>query len=127
MLFGRRNKSNRRPPHLRNDAEVAERDFYTIDYDMMVKGSIYKRRNGLVRQFGVTVNGSTRLVTSGDTVDRATYRALLQAGALRMREDEHAKLPGPKPSPRPGSKSPVSAVSEPPENVDHEGFPDDGS
>lgn len=93
MLFGR-NKGARRPPHLRGEADAGEREFYTIDYDMMVKGSVYKRRNGLVRQFGVTVNGSTRLVTSGDTVDRATYRALVQAGALRTRDDDRPALPG---------------------------------
>ncbi len=94
VLFGRQNKGNRRPPHLRGEAEVPEREFYTIDFDMMVKGSIYKRRNGMVRQFGVTVNGSTRLVTSGDVVDRATYRALLQAGAVKVPDDERAKFAG---------------------------------
>jgi hypothetical protein len=92
VLFGRQNKGSRRPPHLRADADAGEREFYPIDFDMMIKGSIYKRRNGLVRQFGVTVNGSTRLVTSGDVVDRATYRALLQAGAVRLPDDERAKL-----------------------------------
>ncbi len=50
---------------------------------MMLKGSVHKRRKGPVRQYGVTVNGSTRLVTSGDTVDRETYQALLAAGAIR--------------------------------------------
>ncbi len=56
---------------------------YRIDFDMMVKGSAYKRRSGEVRQFGVTVNGATVLVTSGDVVDRATYEALVEAGAIR--------------------------------------------
>ena len=56
---------------------------YRIDYDMMLKGSIYKRRKGPVRQYGVTVNGATRLVTSGDTVDEETYEALLRVGAIR--------------------------------------------
>jgi len=50
---------------------------------MMLKGSICNRRRQVVRQFGVTVNGSTRLVTSGDTVDTDTYKALLAAGAIR--------------------------------------------
>lgn len=54
-----------------------------IDFDMMLKGSIYKRRKEDIRQYGVTVNGSTRLVTSGDLVDLETYRALLAAGAVR--------------------------------------------
>ena len=56
---------------------------------MMLKGSIYRRRKEVVRQFGVTVNGSTRLVTSGDTVDLDTYEALLAAGALRPASSRH--------------------------------------
>jgi hypothetical protein len=54
-----------------------------IEFDMMLKGSVYRRRGGNVRQFGVTVHGATRLVTSGDAVDRSTYEALLAAGAIR--------------------------------------------
>lgn len=60
-----------------------EPQLYRIDFDMMLKGSVFKRRKGMVRQFGVTVNGSTKLVTSGDVVDRETYRALVAAGAIR--------------------------------------------
>ncbi len=56
---------------------------YLIDYEMMLKGSVYKRIHGTVRQMGVTVDGKTCLVTSGDKVDRQTYNALLEAGALR--------------------------------------------
>ena len=56
---------------------------YRIDFDMMVQGSTYKRRSGMVRQFGVTVEGATRLVTSGDVVDQPTYDALLAASAIR--------------------------------------------
>jgi hypothetical protein len=56
---------------------------YRIEFEMMLKGSIHKRRKGAVRQFGVTVNGATRLVTSGDVVDQDTYHALLAAGAIR--------------------------------------------
>lgn len=58
-------------------------EHFHISYDMMVKGFVYKRRSGIVRQFGVTVGGATRLVTSGDVVDRPTYDALLAAGAIR--------------------------------------------
>lgn len=61
----------------------APEETYAIDFNMMLKGSVYKRRNGNVRQFGVTVNGSTRLVTSGERVNRETYDALLEAGAIR--------------------------------------------
>jgi hypothetical protein len=68
---------------------------FHIDFDMMLKGSIYQRRKGPVRQFGVTVNGATRLVTSGDTVDLDTYNALLAAGAIRpVAPTASAKTPG---------------------------------
>ena len=49
---------------------------------MMLKGSVYQRRRGSVRQYGVTVNGSTHLVTSGDLVDEETLYALIAAGAV---------------------------------------------
>ncbi len=74
------------PFHLRpSDGATPDREqeLFRVDFDMMLKGSIYKRRREVVRQFGVTVNGSTRLVTSGDTVDLDTYRALLAAAAIR--------------------------------------------
>ncbi len=58
-------------------------DLVRIEFDMMLKGSVYRRRSGNVRQFGVTVGGATRLVTSGDWVDRATYEALLAVRAIR--------------------------------------------
>lgn len=60
-----------------------QQELFRIDFDMMLKGSICKRRREVVRQFGVTVNGSTRLVTSGDMVDLDTYKALLAAAAIR--------------------------------------------
>lgn len=50
---------------------------------MMLKGTIYKRPSGSVRQYAVTVRGSTRLVTSGDWVDSDTFDALIEAGAVR--------------------------------------------
>ena len=60
-----------------------EPEVYRIDYDMMLKGSIATRRGKPIRQYGVTVDGATRLITSGDTVDRKTYEALVAAGAIR--------------------------------------------
>lgn len=80
MLFGR--KKRNAPPVAESGAEE-QPQLFRIEFDMMLKGSIYKRRKALIRQFGVTVNGSTRLVTSGDLVDRETYKALLAAGAVR--------------------------------------------
>ena len=63
-------------------------DLFRVDFDMMVKGNLVERRHGPVRQFGVTVHGATRLVTSGEMVDRDTYRALVAAGAIREKAPE---------------------------------------
>jgi len=85
VIFRRRQRRGGAPPHVQAGATDQEglREFYHIEFDMMVKGRVIHRRSGPVRQFGVTVDGSTRLVTSGETVDRQTYKALLAAGALR--------------------------------------------
>lgn len=58
-------------------------EVFRIDYDMMLKGSIATRRGKPIRQFGVTVDGATKLITSGDIVDRKTYDALVAAGAVK--------------------------------------------
>lgn len=79
MLFRKR----QRPQQGEAGAAGADAPGYQIDFDMMLKGNVYKRPSGQVRQFGVTVRGSTRLVTSGDWVDRDTYEALIEAGAVR--------------------------------------------
>ena len=86
MLF--RRKKRRGGPRIRGGKDdVAPRDgqeLHLIEFDMMIKGSICKRPTGEVRQFAVTVNGATRVVTSGETVDRKTYEALLEDNALRI-------------------------------------------
>ena len=91
MLFRKRNK---RPPSTDLPESTDRRQFYHIDFEMMLKGSIFKRRRKTVRQFGVTVNGATRLVTSGDTVDRETYDALIAAKAIsppqRLKKNEQS-------------------------------------
>ena len=81
MLF-RKSKKTGVPPACDTGARE-QPQLFRIEFEMMLKGSTYKRRKGVIRQFGVTVNGSTRLVTSGDVVDRETYRALIAAGAIR--------------------------------------------
>ncbi len=60
-----------------------QRRVVRIDFDMMLKGSVYNRPSGKVKQYGVTVDGATRVITSGDFVDRDTYDALIKAGAIR--------------------------------------------
>ncbi len=84
MLFRKRDKGGV-SPHSRGETRdnIGQPELYRIDYDMMLKGSIVTRRGKQYRQFGVTVNGSTRLITSGDTVDRKTYEALVAVGAIR--------------------------------------------
>ena len=72
---------------LKNAAPQPIRTTVKIDFDMMLKGSIYDRPTGRVRQYGVTVDGSTRVITSGDYVNRETYDALLKAGAIRARAE----------------------------------------
>ena len=87
MIFRKRERRGGIPPRVKAEPTEASScaEFYHIAFDMMVKGAIVKRRSGPVRQFGVTVDGSTRLVTSGDTVDRDTYEALLAMGAIVAR------------------------------------------
>lgn len=55
---------------------------YRVDFEKMLKGSLVQRRGKTIRQFGITMDGSTRLITSGDLVDRETYEALVAAGVL---------------------------------------------
>lgn len=85
MLFRKRQKHGGMPSGQGFDSDMPreQQQLFRIDFEMMLKGSTHKRRKGLVRQYGVTVNGSTRLVTSGDVVDLDTYKALLAAGAIR--------------------------------------------
>lgn len=82
MLFRKRKST---PPEARSDAPAKQANplGYHIDFDMMLKGTIHKRGSTQVRQYGVTVRGSTRLVTSGEWVDRETYEALIEAGAVQ--------------------------------------------
>ena len=61
---------------------LEDAELIRIDFEMMKKGSILQRRGKPIRQCGVTVSGSTRLVTSGDSVDRKTYEALVAAGVI---------------------------------------------
>ena len=54
-----------------------------LDFEMMLRGSVIERPEGKVRQVGVTVDGSTKVVTSGDLIDLKTYKALVRAGAIQ--------------------------------------------
>ena len=87
----------KRGRHIRIDKNVAEfveldrgTERILIEYDMMLKGNDFKRSSGTVRQIAVTVNGSTRLVTSGEEVDRATYDELVKFRAIMPLFGENA-------------------------------------
>ena len=56
--------------------------FVRIEYEMMQKGSHVVRHGVETRQYLIMVNGSVRIVNSGDTVDRETYEALVAAGVI---------------------------------------------
>ncbi len=73
-----------------SDEPLPEPEYYDVTYEMMAKGSDVQRGRRKVRQFAVLVNGSVRVVTSGDTVDRETYRALVASNAIRP---EYIHLP----------------------------------
>lgn len=79
--------------------------FYRIEFDMLKKGSVLRRRGKPIKQFAVTVHTSTRVVTSGDVVDRDTYDALVAAGAV----DPIAALE-PMPEEQPSSTVPFDAA-----------------
>ena len=81
MFWKKKQKDKQTAEPVQRDAVQAQR--YRIDYDMMLKGNICQRNNEKARQIGVTVDGATRVVTSGNEVDRPTYEALLECGALR--------------------------------------------
>jgi hypothetical protein len=76
-------KRRRQEPSQALQAAGAKGESYKIDFDMMIKGHIATRKRSKVRQYCVTVGGASRLVTSGDVVDRTTYDALLAAGAIK--------------------------------------------
>lgn len=92
MLFGRHRKHGATPPHARGAearprsrrraGQDAQGGRICIAFEMMRKGHVIMRGKKQVRQIGVTVNGATRLVTSGDLVDLATYEALVFAGVI---------------------------------------------
>lgn len=68
-----------------DSTEVAT-PLHTVHLDMMQRGTYYDRPSGQVRQCSVTVDGATRLVTSGDTVPQDVFDALVEAGIVAAEE-----------------------------------------
>ncbi|MFP6583507.1 MAG: hypothetical protein VCD00_13270 [Candidatus Hydrogenedentota bacterium] len=64
----------------------------TIDFDMMLRGNLYERPSGTVRQCSVTVNGATQLVTTGDTVTSEVYDALVESGIVLGAESDSTNV-----------------------------------
>lgn len=88
MLF---RKKNRPPSSVRQalagqipdgPAATGASDYIYIDYDMMVKGSPGMTNGKSVKRISIVVNGMIQLISTGDTVDRETFNALLEMGAV---------------------------------------------
>ncbi len=76
------------------DGVMPEWEIITVDFDMMTKGAILQRRGRKIRQFAVMVNGNVRVVTSGETVDRETFMAMVAADAVRAPWAHHGLSEG---------------------------------
>jgi hypothetical protein len=103
LLFRKRHKRVAPPSAGRAPApETASQApaFYPITFDMMQKGAVIRRKGREVKQYAVSIGGIPRLVTSGDTVDRKTYEALVAAGALVPLSGEPANGAAPPAAPR---------------------------
>jgi len=74
--------------------QQSHNDQIFIHIDMLLKGNFYNRPGGRVRQCAVTVDGATRLVTSGEWVDKSTYDALIEFQAVlpQKKESESREL-----------------------------------
>lgn len=84
-VFGKRKGQKTKigkPSKTKEDVPQAER-LMRLDFEMMLRGNVIDRPEGKVRQIGVTVDGSTKVVTSGDLINRETYKALIQVGAIQ--------------------------------------------
>ncbi len=61
-----------------------EPELYVVAYENMQKGNKLVRRGKPIRQAAVVVDGTVKLITSGDKVERRTYDALIAAGILSV-------------------------------------------
>lgn len=81
MLFGKRRSL---PPTGKEGGArpAVEPELYVVPYESMQKGNKLLRKGKPIRQVAIVVEGTARLVTSGDRVDRRTFEALIGAGVL---------------------------------------------
>lgn len=84
-MFGKRKGQETKTGKMPKTKEAAPRaeKLMRLEYEMMLRGNVIDRPEGKVRQIGVTVDGSTKVVTSGDLINRETYKALIQVGAIQ--------------------------------------------
>lgn len=81
MFFGKRRSL---PPTGKEGGArpAVEPELYVVAYESMQKGNKLLRKGKPIRQVAIVVEGTARLVTSGDRVDRRTFEALIGAGVL---------------------------------------------
>ncbi len=85
MLFRKRKKlpSSYRATYQGFSAPVTgNQETFLIEFEQMLKGAIVTRGRKKVRQCAVMVGSDIRLVTSGDTVSKDTYLAMMKSGYL---------------------------------------------
>ena len=81
MLFGKR-RSSAATRQSGREQHSPQPEMFTVAYERMLKGNKLSRRGQPIRQAAVVVRGTVTLITSGDSVDRKTYEALISAGVL---------------------------------------------
>lgn len=81
MLFGKRRESAASGAGGSVFSPV-EPELYVVAYENMLKGNKLIRRGTPIRQAAVVVDGTVKLITSGDKVNRRTYDALIDAGIV---------------------------------------------
>ena len=89
-MFGKRKglkAKTGKPSKTKEDVPQAEK-LMRLDFEMMLRGNVIDRPEGKVRQIGVTVDGATKVVTSGDLIDHETYKALIQVGAIQPKDSK---------------------------------------
>ncbi len=92
MLFRKRKTQDTKEPQASKKDKPAPppEKLMRLDFERMIRGNVIERSGGKVRQIGVTVDGSTKVVTSGDLIDLETYRALVRSGVIKPKAPKAA-------------------------------------
>jgi len=81
VFFGKRRRSAAVQQPVRPPGSVPP-EMFVVAYEQMLKGNKLLRRGRPIRQVAIVVQGTVKLITSGDAVDRKTYEALVLSGVL---------------------------------------------